>query len=130
MGSKGPEDIFLPSYFSKIQAKKLDLELVDFNLPESLGDTLKTLALRAHGKGLEIAYHVLPDVPDMIIGDPGRIRQVLVNLVSNAIKFTDQGEVVVQVDKKSETDDKVHLHFTVADTGVGIPSEKQRLIFE
>ena len=116
--------------FSKIQAKKLDLEMVDFNLPESLGDTLKTLALRAHGKGLEIAYHVLPDVPDMIIGDPGRIRQVLVNLVSNAIKFTDQGEVVVQVDKKSETDDKVHLHFTVADTGVGIPSEKQRLIFE
>src|SRR5262249_2847682 len=90
--------------FSKIEAKKLQFEAVDFSLRDSLGDTMKTLALRAQQKGLELACHVLPDVPDGLNGDPGRLRQILVNLVGNAIKFTELGEVVVEV-KRETTED-------------------------
>ncbi len=116
--------------FSKIEAGKLDLEPMPFRLRNCLGDTLKTLALRAHQKGLELTYHVPPELPDALIGDPGRLRQILVNLVGNAIKFTEQGEVVVDVEADAPTADGLALHVAVTDTGVGIPPEKQRLIFE
>ena len=116
--------------FSRIEAKKLDLDLVDFNLPESVGDTLKTIAVRAHEKGLELAYNIQPDIPEMLIGDPGRLRQVLVNLAGNAVKFTEKGEVVVTVEKESGTEDRICLHFTVTDTGIGIPPDMQESIFE
>src|SRR5260370_25574265 len=83
--------------FSKIEAGKLELEPADFSLREALGDTLRGLAVRAHRKGLELVCHVQPDVLDALVGDAGRLRQVLLNLVGNAIKFTDDGEVVVKV---------------------------------
>ena len=116
--------------YSKIEAGKLDIEAVDFNLGNSLSDTLKALSLRAHQKGLELAYDLQPDVPDAIVGDPGRLRQVIVNLVGNAIKFTQKGEVVVYVRVESQFKNDVQLHFTIADTGIGIPAEKQSAIFE
>jgi two-component system sensor histidine kinase/response regulator len=127
--------------FSKIEAGKLEMEPVAFALRENLGTTLKTLALRAHQKGLELASDVHSDVPDALVGDPGRLRQIIVNLVGNAIKFTDQGEVVVEVRRHQETglkdsiseagkDGTMVLHVLVRDTGMGIPEEKHRLIFE
>jgi len=116
--------------FSKIEAGKLELDPVPFDLRDSLGDTLKTLAIRAHQKGLELAAHIAPDVPDMVVADSVRIRQVLINLVGNAIKFTEHGEVVVRVAKKSESDDLLYLQFSVTDTGIGIPADKQVKIFE
>jgi signal transduction histidine kinase/CheY-like chemotaxis protein/HPt (histidine-containing phosphotransfer) domain-containing protein len=115
---------------SKIEARKLDIETIDFNLRDSLGDILQTLGQRAAEKGLELAYEVSPDVPDEVIGDPGRLRQVIVNLVGNAIKFTASGEVVVSVTREDGEEDRALLHFAVADTGIGIPSEKQKRIFE
>ncbi len=123
--------------YSKIEAGKLEIDAIDFNLRNSLGDTMKSLALRAHQKGLELAWDVQPDVPDDLIGDPGRLRQIIVNLAGNAIKFTQTGEVVTYVaaeskpaDSKSQTQQSVVLHVTVADTGIGIPIEKQAAIFE
>ncbi len=116
--------------FSKIEAGKLDLDPIDFDLRESLADGLKPLALRAHKKGLELAYRVAPDVPADLVGDRGRLRQVLVNLVGNAIKFTAQGEVVVEVSKGEDRGAEVELHFTVRDTGIGIPADKLARIFE
>jgi signal transduction histidine kinase/DNA-binding response OmpR family regulator len=116
--------------FSKIEAKKLDLESVNFNLRDSLGDILQTLTLRAAEKGLELAYEVSSDVPDVVHGDPGRLRQIIVNLVGNAVKFTEAGEVVVSVTREKEETDGSRLHFTVTDTGIGIPPEKQKRIFE
>jgi signal transduction histidine kinase len=116
--------------FSKIEARKLDLYPADFSLRDNLGDTLATLALRAHEKGLELTCHVLPEVPDALVGDPGRLCQIVVNLVGNAIKFTEQGEVVVRVKTESQTEDQACLHFAVADTGIGIPAERQRQIFD
>lgn len=116
--------------FSKIEAGKFELDPIDFSLRDNLADTVKTLALRAHQKGLELAFHVAPDVPDAIVGDLGRLRQIIVNLAGNAIKFTEQGEVVVRVQLKSQTEDSILLHFAIADTGIGIPVEKQRVIFE
>src|SRR6202140_3153825 len=116
--------------YSKIEAGKLEIEAIDFNLGDSLGDTMKTLSLRAHQKGLELAFEIEPDVPDAIIGDPGRLRQIIVNLIGNAIKFTEQGEVVLHVETESRTQDNIHLHFTVSDTGTGIPVEKQNIIFD
>ena len=88
------------------------------------------LAAQAHKKGLELIYDVPFDVPDALVGDPGRLRQILVNLVGNSIKFTQEGEVAVSVETESETDDHALLHFTVRDTGIGIPLEKQHKIFE
>ena len=116
--------------FSKIEAKKLDLEEIPFVLRDDLGDCIETLAFRGHAKGLEIACHVKPDVPDHLIGDPGRLRQVIVNLVGNAIKFTQAGEVVVQVGARERRDDYVVLAFSITDTGIGIPKDKQARLFE
>ncbi|HKI18003.1 MAG TPA: histidine kinase dimerization/phospho-acceptor domain-containing protein, partial [Isosphaeraceae bacterium] len=113
--------------FSKIEAGKLELDLVDFNLRETLDDTMATLALRAHKKGLELADYVAPDVPDALAGDPHRLCQVIVNLIGNAIKFTEAGEVVVTV--KSEISDLYMLHFAVSDTGIGITREQERKLF-
>jgi PAS domain S-box-containing protein len=120
--------------FSKIEAGKLELENFPFDLRDSIGDMLNTLALRAHQKGLEVACHITPDVPDVVIGDPARLRQVLINLVGNAIKFTEKGEVVVDVQMQEATRGGPHpepclLHFSVRDTGIGIPADKQSLIF-
>ena len=115
--------------FSKIEAGKLDLDSVDFNLRHCIEDTVHTLALRAHNKGLELACHILPDVPETLVGDPGRLRQVIVNLVGNAIKFTKFGEVVVRVEVESITDNDTKLHFSVSDTGIGIPKQNQKSIF-
>jgi signal transduction histidine kinase/DNA-binding response OmpR family regulator/sensor domain CHASE-containing protein len=116
--------------FSKIEVGKLSLEPIDFYLRYTLGATLKTLALRAHQKGIELTHDVQPDVPDALIGDSGRLRQILVNLVGNAIKFTQQGEVVVRVEVERQTPQEAWLHITVTDTGIGIPGEQQRLVLE
>jgi signal transduction histidine kinase/DNA-binding response OmpR family regulator len=116
--------------FSKIEAGKLDMEAIPFEMRESLGETMKALSYRAHQKGLELIYEVQPDVPETLVGDPGRIRQIIVNLVGNSIKFTERGEIFVLVEKESETPDSVRLHFAIKDTGVGIPIEKQSKIFE
>lgn len=116
--------------FSKIEAGKLEMVPIDFALRESLGDTLKTLAVRAHQKGLELSYRVASELPELVVGDAGRLRQVVVNLVGNAIKFTEQGEVSVEVKGESETPDEIRLHFQVRDTGIGVPAEKQEIIFQ
>ncbi len=117
--------------FSKIEAGKLELDLADFSLRAVLGDTLRALAIRAHKKGLELISYVQSGVPDALVGDAGRLRQSLLNLVGNAIKFTEEGEVVVRVEVASDSvpDGEVGLHFTVTDTGIGIPPEKQETIF-
>ena len=116
--------------FSKIEAGRLDLEAIPFNLREVLGDTLQTLALRANEKGLELTFHIPPDVPDWLVGDPLRLRQVMVNLVGNAIKFTDAGEVAVDLQLGSQRENDVHLQFEVRDTGIGISEAQQRKIFQ
>ncbi len=115
--------------FSKIEAGKIDLELEDFNLRDSLEATLKTLALRADEKGLEILCEIAPSVPEVVRGDSNRLRQVVINLIGNAIKFTDRGEVALSIHVDAEEGDDRILHFTVSDTGIGIPAEKQKLIF-
>jgi CheY-like chemotaxis protein len=115
--------------FSKIEAGKIDLEAVDFNLRESLESTLKTVALRADEKALELMCDVAPEVPEFVRGDSTRLRQVIINLVGNAIKFTAKGEVAVRVGvEKREGADWI-LRFTVSDTGIGVPEEKRELIF-
>ncbi len=116
--------------FSKIEAGKLRLEHAEFALRERLGDTMKFLGLRAHTKGLELAYEIAPDVPDGLVGDVGRLRQIIVNLVGNAIKFTQRGEVVVSVECAARRGDEIELHFAVRDTGIGIPPEKISRIFQ
>jgi CheY-like chemotaxis protein/HPt (histidine-containing phosphotransfer) domain-containing protein len=116
--------------FSKIEAKKLDLEQMPFQLRDSLGDILQTLSLRAEEKGLELGYEVSPEVPDTLVGDAGRLRQIILNLVGNAIKFTDSGEVIASVTLEEQGKQGAKLHVTVADTGIGIPAEKQLKIFE
>jgi len=116
--------------FSKIEARKLHLEPIPFSLRELLEDTFSTLALRAHQKGLELAFHLPSAVPDGIIGDAGRIRQVITNLIGNAVKFTERGEVILRVALESSAGDSLLLRFSVSDTGIGIGKEKQDLIFE
>jgi PAS domain S-box-containing protein len=116
--------------FSKIEAGKIDLEVSDFDLRDSLESALKTVAVRADEKGLELLCDVAPDVPEQVRGDSTRLRQVLLNLVGNAIKFTEHGEVAVRVQIETFEGKECLLRFTVADTGVGIPPEKQKLIFE
>lgn len=116
--------------FSKIEAGKIDLEALDFNLRDSLEMTVRTLALRAHEKNLELLCEVAPDVPQAVRGDPGRLRQIVVNLLGNAIKFTSEGEVAVGVKDLETQGQTCLLQFTVSDTGIGIPLEKQKLIFE
>ncbi len=116
--------------FSKIEARKLDIDVIDFNLAHALDETMRLLAPRAHEKGLELAYHIAPNVPLALGGDPARVRQVLLNLAGNAIKFTAAGEVVLRVDVESHAGNQSVLHFSVSDTGIGIPKEKQATIFE
>jgi two-component system, sensor histidine kinase and response regulator len=116
--------------FSKIEAGKLQMESIDFSLRQMLDDTLKPFALRAHEKQCELMVDIRPLVPDPLVGDPHRLRQVLGNLVSNAIKFTDRGEVVVRVERtRLREDDRASLRFSVIDTGIGISPEKQAAIF-
>ena len=116
--------------FTKVEAGKLELETIDFLLRDSLGDAMNTFGLRAAEKGVELTYLVPPDVPDALIGDPGRLRQIVINLVGNAFKFTEQGEIVIVVTLESQDESHVELHFVVSDTGIGIPVEKQKQIFD
>ena len=116
--------------FSKIEAGKLDTETIPFDLRESLGETMRSLSLQAHQKELELIYDVHPDVPEALLGDPGRIRQVLTNLIGNAIKFTTHGEIIVRIAEDSRENATTSLHFVVEDTGLGIAQEKLGKIFE
>ncbi|HEY1379412.1 MAG TPA: response regulator [Gemmataceae bacterium] len=133
--------------FSKMEAGKFDLSPIPFHLADELGETIKWLALRAHEKGLQLSYYQEPDVPAVVVGDPGRLRQVLVNLVGNAIKFTEKGEVAVRVRKQPAAGSRQQaadqpalcrplpaayclLEFSVTDTGIGIPADRQARIFE
>ena len=115
---------------SKIEAGKLEIDEIEFPLRTCLGETLKAIALRAHEKNLELALQVHTDVPDNLLGDPGRFRQIIFNLVGNSIKFTDRGEVSIQVSLESSDADLYLLHVAVADTGIGIPPDKRKIIFE
>jgi PAS domain S-box-containing protein len=116
--------------FSKIEAGRLRLDPVEFDLYDALANAIRALSIRASQKKLEIAWMAEPGVPQWVIGDAGRLRQVVVNLVGNAIKFTEQGEVVLGVAVESRRNEDILLHFTVRDTGIGIPPEKQGTIFE
>jgi two-component system sensor histidine kinase/response regulator len=116
--------------FSKIEAGKLELEAIDFSLRDCIGGLLKPLGIRADQKGLELVADIASDVPDYLGGDPMRLRQILINLTDNAIKFTERGEVVVSVSNQSIIDGESELHFSVSDTGIGIPQEKRAAIFE
>ncbi|HKX28141.1 MAG TPA: response regulator [Blastocatellia bacterium] len=115
--------------FSKIEAGKLDIDSTPFNLRETLGSTLKTLAVRAHQKQLELICDINAEVPETFVGDPTRLRQVVINLVGNAIKFTERGEIVLRVQSQSPNGERACLHCTVVDTGIGIPAEKLGRIF-
>jgi signal transduction histidine kinase/DNA-binding response OmpR family regulator/HPt (histidine-containing phosphotransfer) domain-containing protein len=115
---------------SKIEAGRIELETADFDLRDSVHDVLRVLSLRAHTKGLELSCRVRPDVPYALSGDGGRLRQILVNLVGNAIKFTPEGSVLVQIEVREKNEHSVLLHFAVSDTGIGIPPEHRARIFE
>jgi PAS domain S-box-containing protein len=115
--------------FSKIEARRLDLERVEFELRETVGDAAKAIAIRAAEKGIELACDVHPDVPEALVGDAGRLRQVLLNVLGNAVKFTTEGEVVLRVSVEAAAGPRIQLHFSVVDTGIGIPPEKQQQIF-
>jgi len=116
--------------FSKIEVGKLSLDPIEFNLRDHLGQAMKTIAVHAHQKNLELAYLVPPELPDFFVGDPVRLRQVILNLVGNAIKFTERGEVVLRVEAESQDKDGVTLHYVVTDTGIGISPDKQKMIFD
>ncbi|MEO8078247.1 MAG: response regulator, partial [Acidobacteriota bacterium] len=116
--------------FSKIEAGKLTVDVIPFDLSDCLATTMKLLASRAHAKGLELAYDIRPQVPTALQGDPNRLRQILVNLIGNAIKFTDHGEVVMTVDAETQTDLDATLRFNVSDSGIGVPAEQQAAIFQ
>jgi len=116
--------------FSRIEARRLDLEHTEFDLREGVGDAAKLLALRASEKGLELACHIAADVPNELLGDVGRLRQVLLNVLGNAVKFTSTGEVVLHVDVESMTALRATLRFAVTDTGIGISADKQQQIFQ
>jgi len=137
--------------FSKVEAGKMELERVAFDPFDSLSDTAKAHALLAHRKGLELVCDVSPEVPRMVLGDPGRLRQVIINLLGNAVKFTERGEIVLRCDlwepakspvglgpasgrkpdvSFSQSNDRILLHFSVADTGIGIPRDKQQMVFD
>ncbi len=115
--------------FSKIEAGKFDLERMVFSLRERIGETMKSLAFRAQDKGLELACRIHPDVPDSLVGDPARLCQIIVNLVGNATKFTEQGEIVLEVYAESQTGRSVMLHFEVRDSGIGIAPDQLDKVF-
>jgi PAS domain S-box-containing protein len=115
--------------FSKIEAGKLELDLIDFDLRSVVEDTAELLAVKAFEKGVELTGLVDPDVPTLLRGDPGRLRQIIINLAGNAVKFTDRGEVAVRVQRLQETSENVFLKFSVRDTGIGIPAHKKGLLF-
>jgi PAS domain S-box-containing protein len=115
--------------FSKMEARKLELDLVEFDLREAVGNTLKTFSAAASEKGVELAYHVAPDVPALLVGDPGRLAQIIVNLAGNALKFTRQGEVVVRLAGEPQGTASTLLHISVADSGIGMSPEQQANIF-
>ena len=116
--------------FSKIEAGKLELDAAEFPLRSTVADLVKSLGIRADEKGLELTCHIARETPDQLVGDPLRLRQVLVNLIGNAIKFTNAGEIAVHAESEPADDGQVRLHFSVRDTGIGISPEHQRLIFE
>jgi signal transduction histidine kinase/DNA-binding response OmpR family regulator len=116
--------------FSKIEAGKLELDPVQFSVRAVVGETLRALAVRAHRKGLEVVYNVAPEVPDALVGDSRRLRQVLTNLVGNAVKFTHRGEVTLHVEMERGSADEIALRFVIRDTGIGIPRDKQDTIFQ
>jgi PAS domain S-box-containing protein len=116
--------------FSKIEAGKLDIDLFEFNLRDSLEETVRMFAYPADRKGIELICDVAPEVPDVVVGDPTRLRQIIVNLLSNALKFTEHGEILLRVEGESLTQDYSVLQFSVRDTGIGIPHDKQQFIFE
>jgi signal transduction histidine kinase len=116
--------------FSKIEAGRLDLDSTEFNLRDCIALTLKTLAGPAHQKGLELTCDIRPEVPERVVGDLIRLRQILINLIGNAIKFTERGKVGLRISVDSRTPDELRLHFVITDTGVGIAPEKQKLIFD
>lgn len=114
--------------FSKIEAGKLELSPIEFGLSDCVGDCLRLLAMRAAEKQIELTVDIRPDVPELVIGDPGRLRQILMNLVGNSLKFTERGGVTVQISRQ-ETTESHALHFMIADTGIGVPADKQAKIF-
>ena len=116
--------------FSKIEAGKLEIDSAAFSIRDCIESAIRPLAVQAHQKNLELATDIVHDLPDSVIGDSGRLRQVLINLLDNAIKFTEVGEVIVHASPESRSDESVVLHFTISDTGIGIPEEKQQLVFE
>jgi signal transduction histidine kinase/DNA-binding response OmpR family regulator len=116
--------------FSKIEAGRLELEPIEFNIVDALNDATRGLAVRAHQKGLKLICNVHPEIPETLVGDPVRLKQVIVNLVSNAIRFTEEGAVRVRARLSTETSGEVGVHFAVSDTGVGIPLDKQESIFD
>jgi PAS domain S-box-containing protein len=116
--------------FSKIEAGKLELESIDFSLRDCIAGMVKPLGVRADQKGLELVVDIPADVPDHLVGDPMRLRQILINLTDNAIKFTERGEVILKIANQAAPNGESHLHFSVSDTGIGIPAEKQGAIFE
>ncbi|HZU41380.1 MAG TPA: response regulator [Terriglobales bacterium] len=116
--------------FSKVESGHLDLDVAEFSIGEVIAEAMKAQAIRAHEKQLELAYQVSSLVPEHVMGDPARLRQVIVNLVGNAIKFTPQGEVVLQVQPEAESENEVQLHFSINDTGIGVPRKKQDVIFQ
>jgi two-component system sensor histidine kinase/response regulator len=116
--------------YSKIEAGKVTLESVDFSLEDVIGTSIKSIAPSAHKKGLELTFYLEPNVPLNVIGDPSRLRQVLLNLAGNALKFTSQGEVGIRVSVERMSESGVQLHVAVRDTGVGIPTDKQRRLFQ
>jgi two-component system, sensor histidine kinase and response regulator len=115
--------------FSKIEAGKLEFEQTPFSLRHFMDESMKIMGIKSHEKGIELAYRIAPGVPDRLLGDAARLRQVLLNMIDNAIKFTDEGEVIVYVATQSRTEYDVFLHISVVDTGIGIPADKQRSIF-
>jgi len=117
--------------FSKVEAGKLLLEPIQFSLRKTIGETAKTMAIQAHQKGIEVVYYIDSEVPDRLIGDSSRLRQIIVNLIGNAIKFTDKGEIVIKIEILEEgLENKILLHFVVSDTGIGIHHDQMLHIFE
>jgi two-component system sensor histidine kinase/response regulator len=116
--------------FSKIEAGKLDLDVIEFRPQDCLNECVRPFAVRAQQKGLELCLEIQPGVPEVVEGDPARLRQILTNLLGNSLKFTDRGEIVVRAEKESQSAQRVTLHFSVSDTGVGIPREKHEHIFQ